>query len=325
MKPALSVIIPCRNASAFVRDAINSAKHQTRCDIEIIVIDDGSTDDTVTVIRTELKDGPPVRLIEQAPQGVSSARNAGVAAAQAPLIGFLDADDTWHPEMVDRHLRAMAQNPSIDLSFSGYQQLQINGSDSYMYRPQNSAYRFDRLMQRNLLHTSGVVMRTATFLELGGFDTTLELAEDYDLWLRVAERGPSAIWGVPEVLSQYRSHSAQATRDWRQMHACWKVVTARVEARHPQAWSQIKTQAWLNQLEYVASLAHSNGDYKDTRNLMASAWKLAGLKMLRDSNTRVMTVLALASLLPPRGQRSVGLMLQGLRRLRLALKPPAHR
>ena len=108
--PAVSAILPVYNGAAFIRDAINSVLAQTYAPIECIVVDDGSTDDTPDLVRTY---EPRVRLIQQPNQGVARARNHGAALAAGELLAFLDADDVWHPERVERQWQVLAGLPSV--------------------------------------------------------------------------------------------------------------------------------------------------------------------------------------------------------------------
>ena len=110
--PRVSVIIPAYNSGPLVEEAIGSALAQTRPPAEVVVIDDGSTDDTAERLA---RFGPPVRVIRQANGGVSAARNRGLAAATGAFVAFLDADDVWHPDKLRRQLEAFAKRPELGL------------------------------------------------------------------------------------------------------------------------------------------------------------------------------------------------------------------
>ena len=120
--PALSVVIPVYNGAAFLPACLASLAAQTRHDFEIVLVDDGSTDGSAAIAQAFARqDGaPPLRLIRQDNSGVSAARNRGIAEARAPLIGFLDSDDTWEPQKVARQLAVMEREPGVVLSYTGF-------------------------------------------------------------------------------------------------------------------------------------------------------------------------------------------------------------
>src|SRR5687768_388085 len=103
----ISIVIPAFNASAFIAESIASARRQTHIDLDIVVVDDGSTDDTVAIVRQLAAAEPRIRLIEADHRGVSAARNRGIAEAHSDLIATLDADDLWHPQKIERQYHLM--------------------------------------------------------------------------------------------------------------------------------------------------------------------------------------------------------------------------
>src|SRR5262245_43574539 len=105
--PSASVIIPAYNAGRWIARTLQSAQNQTLTQIEIIVVDDGSTDDTADIVRSAMNEDPRIILIQQPNRGVASARNSGIAAARSEFVAPLDADDLWHPERLKRHVEAL--------------------------------------------------------------------------------------------------------------------------------------------------------------------------------------------------------------------------
>jgi glycosyltransferase involved in cell wall biosynthesis len=188
----VSVVIPTFNSGRFVTGAVESALAQTRAPDEVIVVDDGSTDDTSTTIARFYQS---VRYIRKENGGVSSARNRGVAEATGDLIGFLDADDVWHPRKLEVQIAALASR----------QDLGLIGSWTYPWPADRHPDRplpgekfdlvevpEDDLLIRNCLVTSTVLVRKEVLQAAGEFDPKLHGPEDYDLWLRVARLAPIA-------------------------------------------------------------------------------------------------------------------------------------
>ena len=198
----VSVVIPTFNCGRFVASAVESALAQTRAPAEVIVVDDGSTDDT----RTRLaKFRSPVRYIWKENGGVSSARNRGVAEATGELVGFLDADDVWHPRKLEVQVATLVDRTDLGLIGSGtYPWPAENHPDRPQAgeRVEGVEVPVDDLTIRNCIVTSTVLVRREVLLAAGEFDTALQGPEDYDLWLRVARCSRVANLDVP--LTGYR-------------------------------------------------------------------------------------------------------------------------
>jgi glycosyltransferase involved in cell wall biosynthesis len=186
--PRVSVVIPTYNSAAMVKEAIDSVLAQTYSDFEVVVMDDGSTDDTESVVR---QFGDRVRYFKQENQGVSAARNAGIKRSRGDYLAFLDSDDLWLTEKLAEQIPLLERDPKLGLVYcdwtvvSGRTLLQ----SSYLKGlPAASGYVFDELIQSGFILTSGVVMRRAGLNDVGNFDTSLTIAQDYDLWLRISYR-----------------------------------------------------------------------------------------------------------------------------------------
>ncbi len=190
MNPEVSVIIPAFNRAAMLREAVQSVLAQTQAAFELIVIDDGSSDDTPAMLDSLCRRHSNLRFESISHRGVAAARNRGIARAQAPFIAFLDSDDLWHREKLTRQLNFMQGSPSLWISQC--QEIWIRGG-----RRVNPGRRhvkrggdlFIESLRTCLVSASAVIMRTALFRTLGGFDESMLAAEDYDLWLRIMLEG----------------------------------------------------------------------------------------------------------------------------------------
>jgi len=190
MSLEVSVIIPTFNRRPMVVEAIQSVLAQREVRFELIVVDDGSTDGTPAAVEETLENATvPVRLIWTERRGVAAARNLGVEAAAAGLIGFLDSDDLWKPEKLSRQLAHLRDHPE-------YRICQCNELWIRNGRRVNPGLRhlkhagdiFVESLRTCLISPSAAIMETDLFRDLGGFDETMTAAEDYDLWLRILLR-----------------------------------------------------------------------------------------------------------------------------------------
>ena len=180
----VSVIIPCYNSKKTIQRTLHSVAQQVYKDYEVVIVDDGSVDDTNTVVKDFFNDlDIKYQYIYQENSGPSSARNNGVSHARGKYVAFLDSDDTWHKDKL-----------SIQMTIIEEKQLNFLGS-TYQYDEFNynqkldivlNKFNFYQLLIKTRFSTPGVVMKKDFFIELGGFDEEMKYAEDNDLWLRAA-------------------------------------------------------------------------------------------------------------------------------------------
>ncbi len=203
----VSVIIPAYNAAGVLSEALASVLAEATPDVEVVVVDDGSTDGTARLLD---RYAPRVRSIRLANGGPGRARNAGVATTRAPLVAFLDADDRWLPGSLHRRLAALDAEPAAALVYGTVRYVDADGEpmafDPMAYKARRgmrrSGWVLRSLFWHNFIHTSTVVVRRAVLEAVGGFDERREVIEDYDLWLRIAAGWPIAF--VPEPVALYR-------------------------------------------------------------------------------------------------------------------------
>jgi glycosyltransferase involved in cell wall biosynthesis len=205
----VSVVIPCFNHAAYLDEAIQSVLAQTYPHFEIVVVDDGSTDNTADVAGRHAG----VQLLKQGNQGLSAARNAGLAASSGEFVIFLDADDRLKPRALEVGLRTLRAHPGCAF-VSGQVEL-THGDGSLMRAAQHRIVDRDHyrmLLQGNpVLSHATVVFRRQVLEIIGGFDPALEACEDYDLYLRIARRFPA--YTHEECVAEYRRHGANMHRD----------------------------------------------------------------------------------------------------------------
>jgi glycosyltransferase involved in cell wall biosynthesis len=210
--PLVSLIIPAYNSRAYVCDAVDSCLAQTYPNCEIVVVDDGSTDDTPDLLRTRY--GDRIRLIEQANRGAAGARNTGVREARGEFVQFCDSDDRLLPEKVQAGYELFQQMPDIALVYT-FARIVLPDDVTEVPLPDvelPSGDLFCLLLSGygNFVGTSTVMVRRQAVLEAGGFDENLPVAQDWDLWLRLASRWPFGAINKPLMIYRKRPGSLQS-------------------------------------------------------------------------------------------------------------------
>jgi len=208
--PAVSVVIPLHNKGPYIARALNSVLAQTFQDFEVIVVDDGSTDDGAEVVRGF--DDPRIRLIQQENQGVSAARNRGIEAARAELVAFLDADDEWMAGFLETIMRLRTLYPEAGLYGTAYE-VHFPGSIVQRVYTKDKGERllssyFGALVDfgTNIFNSSSFAAPTEILIREGGYPLGVKWNEDGTLWGKVALRFPVAY--SPEICSVYHQYSA---------------------------------------------------------------------------------------------------------------------
>ncbi len=212
MKSDVTAIITVYNGADLISRSVDSVLHQQSPADELIVVDDGSTDCTAEIL---LSYGSRIRYIHQQNQGVAAARNTGVKHARSSNVAFLDHDDEWLPEKLERQMEVVHQNPSAALCYSAYWHYAIDGEKHLKHLPVRRLASTMRL--RNPFPPSVVVVRTAEFLSLGGFNEALRGAtcEDWEFFVRFLSTYTAV--ALDEPLVNYYELSTSNSRNYRQM------------------------------------------------------------------------------------------------------------
>ena len=210
----VDVVIPVRNGARYIAEAVQSALSQTLPPGRVIIVDDGSTDATTDILAGI--DDERLDLISTSPRGVSHARNAGIALSAAPFIAFLDADDVWEPDKLERQMDVFSANPSAGVVHCGYSLIDADGSsieDGVVVPPQRRGNLFEPLLFDQYVlsgSSSSVIVRRKCLEVIGRFDEALFDGEDWDLWIRLARRYDYDY--APEPLVRIRVHAESAQR-----------------------------------------------------------------------------------------------------------------
>ena len=251
--PAVSVIIPNYNQSHFVSRAILSALSQSRTPDEIIVVDDGSSDNSREVVA---RFGDRVRYLRQKNQGLAGARNTGIQASAGELIGLLDADDEWKPEYLEAMISLAGEHPDALVYYCTARCMDVDGQDMPQFvggPPVEPHALYQRLLRANFIIPSTVLLRRKPIMEAGMFDSTLRSCEDWDLWLRLLPTGK--LIGSPKSMVRYRVHGNSLSTRVQGMHDAARQVVEKhfgSDEGTPQRWAPEKRRAYGGLYRYQA-------------------------------------------------------------------------
>ena len=213
--PMCSIVVPAYNVAAYLGETLESVQKQHCSDWELIVVDDGSTDDTAAVVGN--CSDARLRLIRQSNHGVSHARNRGLAEAQADFVLFLDGDDRLSPHALDRLLKALSDSPEAVAAYGEAVIMDAAGGlrgagQAPVFNARPSGEVLVPLVTQNFIVTPGVLcLRRSALQAAGGFREDLRVAEDWELWCRVALRGHFIYIGGEPVL-EYRLRPGSVVR-----------------------------------------------------------------------------------------------------------------
>ena len=213
MNPKVTVIIPTYQHADVVDDAIESVLNQTYHDFELIIVDDGSIDNTQEVLK-KYSDNKKVTVIKKKNAGVSAARNTGIAKSNGSYIAFLDADDIWTSEKLAIQVPLLQENLNLGLVYSNVNFFGHNGafpSTLFQINPPKRGYVICDIFAQNCIPMPTSIVRRETFDDVGFFDKNLSTCADYDMWLRIARKW--AIDYVDKPLAYYRFSENQMHKD----------------------------------------------------------------------------------------------------------------
>ncbi len=292
----ISVVIPAFNAEKFIGEAIESVLKQTYENWELFVINDGSTDDTATIVQEYISQDKRVELIQQNNQGVSVARNMGAQLAQGEYIAFLDADDRWLPEKLATHLDHLSDNASIGVSFGRVRYVQTNGAPTSLIAncPLTNLESWNFLYGNPTVTTSNVVVRKEVFQQLGGFDPGMSYSEDMDWFFRILCESQWKIEGIHQVLVEYRVHNTGLSSSLYRMEAGWQALASKASKSTPEIVEQHYNSAYANYLRYLARQSLRLGVSSTTgvdfiNRALKEDWKM----ILREPKQTCFTALAI--------------------------------
>ena len=206
--PTVSVITPTYNRMGLLTEAIASVRAQTFPDWELIVVDDGSADETPRLLEAYARRDARIRPVRQPNQGLSAARNAGLRVAKGEFVAFLDDDDLWLPEKLQVQVAFMHARPELGMCYSSVHLLSSRTGTTWVI-PRRPGTTYRDLFERNSIHVPTAFVRRSCLDAVGHFNPQLRICQDFELWLRIARRYP--IGFIDRPLASYRRHEGAMT------------------------------------------------------------------------------------------------------------------
>ena len=252
--PLVSVVTPAYNAAAFIAQTIQSVQQQSYEHWEMLIVDDGSTDETAAVVEQYAAAEARIRLISQPNGGVSKARNQGVDEAQGELIAFLDADDRWLPNKLAAHVEFMKSHLKASASFARAEFIHFDGTSTH-----RTTHNFveqvavqDVLYNNPTITTSNIVIYKSVFETLGGFDESMGHDEDIELLFRLTYHPDFVLMGLNCILLQYRLCEDGLSSNLAKMEAGWMTLMEKARKSAPDLIAQHYSAAHSAKLQYLA-------------------------------------------------------------------------
>ena len=274
--PRVSVIIPNYNYAHYLTQAVDSVLAQTYPEVEIIVVDDGSTDDSETILRSY---GDRVRWIRQKNQGVSAAQNLGVQETRGELVAFLDPDDLWLPEKLERQVQRFLDDTDLGLVHCGVEEVDHTGAHlQFCVEGLEGWVARDMLLFKRAVILgggSGLVVLRSEFEAVGGFDTSLSTSADWDFFYRLATRG--RVGFVPKPLVKYRVHGSNMHSNIRAMEHDMLIGYEKAFSRDTAELRELRRRCYGNLHMVLAGSFFRAGQRSDfARHALKSVWLTPG-------------------------------------------------
>ena len=266
----ITVVVPAYNAQATIDETLHSVRAQTYKTLDVVVVDDGSTDTTAEIVARHVRDDSRVRLLQQPNSGVAAARNAAIAVAGGEFIAPIDADDLWHPTKIEKQLSAMRRGGErAGLAYAWTALIDLNSCIVALAAPNfDQGDVLSRLCHSNMVgNGSAPLMRLAAVLQAGCYDTTLvqrqaQGCEDIALYLAIAQQHDFVL--VPEYLTGYRQRPDSMSKDSLQMWRSLNLVTGELMAQRPDLRPQLRNGR-ANMLLTIYRRLKAEGDHRRAR------------------------------------------------------------
>ncbi len=259
IKPKVSIIIPAYNAIKYLPETVESVLKQSFTDFELLIINDGSSDNTVEWV-SSISDSR-VRLISQENKGLSGARNTGITSSKGEYISFLDADDIWEPTKIEKQVYKLDNDPTVGLVYTWVKYFYEDIESVRLGDPDAEGNVLKAILEANVVMCgSNAMVRRFCFEEVGKFDENLTSIEDWDMWIRIASKYSFAV--VKEALVYYRQHNSNMSKNYEMMIQNFNKVFERAFQLVPPDLFYIKEKAYGRVYLHLAWIAWDRADYK---------------------------------------------------------------
>lgn len=300
VEPDLSIVIPAFNVQRYIIQAIQSAINQTLRNLEIIVVDDGSTDSTGDLVNRF--DDPRIRYVRQSNRGLSAARNTGISLARSALIGFLDGDDTWKPQKADEHLQVMRKDRSLGITFSNsiYIDEYDNETGQALYSDKARPGLLDMVQRNHVGNGSSPIIRKECFELAGLFDEELRSCEDWEMWVRILAATPYRAQLIPAELTCYRVNPLSLSQDFEAFTREADKAALKISRAFPWIPDRVVKEGQASSYRITATKAMHAGNRRAAASLMYKALSLSPALAIKDCRTiaTVMMLLMPTKVLP---------------------------
>lgn len=288
--PKVSVIVPVYNVEKYITETIRSVLAQTFTDFEIIIIDDESKDGSIAICES-IAD-PRIKIIHQKNRGLAGARNTGIRHAQGEYLAFLDSDDVWRNQKLEKHVQHLDANLAIGVSFCSSEFIDDDSQSLSTYQiPQLKNITPELVLCRNPISNGSVpVIRKAVFQDIEFtadyygteekfyFDDQFRQSEDIECWIRIVLTTKWQIEGIPDALTLYRVNSGGLSANMMKQLDSWEKAIAKTRTYAPEFMAKWESLARAYQLRYLCRRAIRNQDGKAAVQLinraLASNWKI---------------------------------------------------
>jgi len=306
VSPEISVVVPAYNVRDYIADALLSLESQTFENFEVLVVNDGSTDDTAEVVKPFIQRDGRFRLLHKPNGGLSSARNFGIRHAQGKYIALLDGDDTYAPTKLATHVAVLEKFPDVGVVYSASRIMRDDGRLTWMSlsgKPIKSDPLLALLCKNFVGHGSNAVFRREIVDQVGEFDEALRSFEDVDFWLRVAANKHWSFYREKSALSYYRVRPSGLSFNVAQMQRCNEQVLSAAYHRTPEVVKPMLLTAHAYMYRYLARLSLQGGSLLTARKFIDQAWECDRSIFCRD----IRSLLTLISvLLAPLAKLAIG-------------------
>jgi len=287
-----------RNCESFVAAAVRSVLAQTFTEFELIVVDDGSTDETARVL-ARIRD-PRITFVAAAHRGSAAARNTAISLASGAFLAFLDGDDLWDRAHLAEHVAALGTNPDAVMTFSLSRIIDADGHHVPIpARRVKGRFGFESLLRDNVIGNGSAVVARRSALPEGGFNESLTACVDYDLWLRFALGLENGVLCVPSVLTSYRRREGQVSGDWRRMQAGWEKMMLSIAPLAPSVSDETMRSAESNWYRYLAFVAYERGEESEALSLLSRSLRVNPALALTNSKTWLLGGAIVSSVILP--------------------------
>lgn len=305
--PMISVVVPAYNVAATIHETLVSITNQTFTNIEIIVVDDGSTDATPDILASYAD--PRLKVIRQVNRGLAGARNTGIFQAKGKYIAFCDSDDIWEAEKLELHFNHLEADDNVGISFAGSSMIDEHGQRlkvSQLPKLQNITAA-DVFKRNPIGNGSAAVVRREAFDSIAyrpsseterdwWFDETMRQSEDIDAWMRFILASDWKIEGIEGLLTRYRIQSGGLSANLSKQYQTWQQMCSKVRDTAPEFAARHAPVAEAYQLRFLARRAFMMRDGTTALRLAAASFATSRVPLLEEPVKTVVTLAAAIAL-----------------------------